>query len=995
MDGYHFAEDYPMAPLEDDCRLLKSLLDDCLRIETGEEFFQKVERIRQLAGCAAQMNSSHDPEASRYLSKKMQDELRQMPLEEALPMARAFGHYLNLTGIAETHHSVRQLRESSGNDSYHAVFGRLLAKGLSRDELYDAVSTQHVEIVLTAHPTQVNRRTLQAKHTALAHHLHQNDRPDLTPEEKEHIIEELVREVTAIWQTDELRRRKPTPVDEARGGLHIVEQSLWAAVPQYLRKLSAALKHHTGRELPLSASPMTFGTWMGGDRDGNPNVTAKVTHDVACLGRWIAADLYVREVDALRFELSMGQCSEEVRNMATDVLTKNTEGFKQARNISGYLESADDFSKSRPMTATTARVASAVLPPAAAASQQHPTAGQSANKFKHQLMHAAAAQKGKMAGVDAMLNPHGYTPYRIVLGDIREKLINTRKRMEEIIAGNKPNNDREWFENPDDLAQPLLACYWSLWECGGGIIAEGRLQDLLRRIYCFGMCLMKMDIRQEAPRHADAMNTITEYLGMGSYNEWDEEKKIAFLEEELAGKRPLIPPTMEMSEEVREVLDTFRVAATLGSRSLGAYVISMAQVASDVLVVELLQREARLMVAGELGVEPDHMQSLRVAPLFETLDDLDRAGKVMDRLLNVPIYRKHLELVHDNHQEIMLGYSDSGKDAGRLAANWALYQCQEQVVAVCNKHAVRTTLFHGRGGTVGRGGGPLHLAMQSQPPGSVKGTLRVTEQGEMIQAKFGLVSVAAYQLENYTNSVLNATLDPPAPPRSEKWVELIRKLAEISCNSYRSVVFKNPYFIKYFRDATPEEELGNLNIGSRPSRRKKGGGVETLRAIPWIFAWTQTRMVLPAWLGIGEAFQWAIGNGYGKTLQEMYVQWPFFQSTMDLIEMILAKADMRIAQVYDEVLVQGDEYKDLGEDLRGRFQSTVDTVLEVSGHHRLCEHNPKLRRLVEMRNPFIDPINILQVEILRRLRLDPDNSRLRDALMVTINGISAGMRNTG
>jgi len=990
MDGYNFAEDYPMAPLEDDCRLLKSLLDDCLRIETGEEFFNKVERIRELAGCAAQMNSSHDPEASRYLSKKMQDELRQMPLEEALPMARAFGHYLNLTGIAETHHTVRQLRESGSSDaSYHAVFGRLLAKGITPDELYDAVSTQHVEIVLTAHPTQVNRRTLQYKHTALAHHLNQNDRADLTPEEKEHIIEELVREVTAIWQTDELRRRKPTPVDEARGGLHIVEQSLWAAVPQYLRKLSAALKAHTGRELPLSATPMTFGTWMGGDRDGNPNVTSKVTHDVACLGRWIAADLYLREVDALRFELSMSECSEEVRNMATEVLMKRSE--KAARSASGYTESADDFVKSRMVPAPASRAMSSAI----AAGQQHPDAGQSANKFKQQLMHAAASKGKGKGGVDAMLNPHGYTPYRIVLGEVRQKLLNTRKRMEDVIGGNKPNNEVEWFEDAEDLAAPLLACYWSLWECGGGIIAEGRLQDLLRRIYCFGLCLMKMDIRQEAPRHAEAMNAITEYLDMGSYNEWDEEKKIAFLEEELAGKRPLIPPNMEMSDDVKEVLETFRVAAMLGSRSLGAYVISMAQNTSDVLAVELLQREARLMVAAEQGTEPDHMQSLRVAPLFETLDDLEAAGKVMDRLLRVPIYRKQLEMVHGNHQEIMLGYSDSGKDAGRLAANWALYQCQEQIVAVCNAHSVKTTLFHGRGGTVGRGGGPLHLAMQSQPAGSVKGTLRVTEQGEMIQAKFGLVSVAAYQLEQYTHSVLNATLDPPAPPASEKWVELIGKLAEISCNAYRGVVFKNPYFIKYFRDATPEEELGNLNIGSRPSRRKKGGGVETLRAIPWIFAWTQTRMVLPAWLGIGEAFQWAIGNGYGKTLREMYEKWPFFQSTIDLIEMILAKADMRIAKVYDEVLVHGDEYKDLGEDLREKLQTTMNTVLHVSSHHRLCDNNPKLRRLIEMRNPFIDPINILQVEILRRLRAEPENSGLRDALMVTINGISAGMRNTG
>jgi len=976
IDGRHFAEDYPLAPLEDDCRLLKSLLDGCLRIEASDEFFQKVERIRTLAQCSSDMFAAHDPEASRLLARRMQEELKDLPLEEALPLARACGHYLNLTGIAEMYHTSRQLREAATRgSSYDEVFGRLLSQGSTPDELFEAVSSQHVEIVLTAHPTQVNRRTLQYKHTRLAKLLEANDRPDLTAEEKEQTIEDLVREVTALWQTDELRRKKPTPVDEARGGLHIVEQSLWASVPQYLRKLSGALKAYTGRELPISSSPMTFGTWMGGDRDGNPNVTAKVTHDVSCMARWMAADLYLREVEALKFELSIRNCSNELWDMVNKI--EGTVPEPPAAMPPVAVSDSADANKQL---------------------QSYPLhyPGQAANKLKKELMkNAAACHK---TSVDSLLHPSKQTanPYRIVLGEVRKKLINTRKRMEDVLAGNQPNDGEEWFETAEQLAEPLLTCYWSLWECGSGIVAEGRLLDLLRRVYCFGMCLMKMDIRQEAPRHMEAIDAVTQFLGMGSYAEWDEEKKIEFLSSELSGRRPLIPPTMPMSDDVKEVMDTFRVVAKLGTQSLGAYVISMAQNTSDVLAVELLQREAKLMVLGEQGITPkEDTDLLRVVPLFETLDDLNAAAEVMDRLLSTPWYRKHMEASHNNHQEIMLGYSDSGKDAGRLAANWALYQAQERIVSVCDKHGVKTTLFHGRGGTVGRGGGPLHLAMKSQPPGSVKGTLRVTEQGEMIQTKFGISAVASHQLERYTTAVLSASLEPPPLTLNPEWADLIEKLSKISCDAYRSVVFKNPLFIKYFRDATPEEELGNLNIGSRPSRRKKGGGVETLRAIPWIFAWTQTRMVLPAWLGIGEALQWAISNGYTKTVQDMYKKWPFFQSTVDLIEMILAKADMRIAKLYDEILVEGTEYKDLGEDLRQRFQGVVDTVLVVAGHHRLCENNPKLRRLIEMRNPYIDPINILQVEILRRLRSDPENSRLRDALMVTINGIAAGMRNTG
>ncbi|KAK7838958.1 phosphoenolpyruvate carboxylase 4 [Quercus suber] len=414
--------------------------------------------------------------------------------------------------------------------------------------------------------------------------------------------------------------------------------------------------------------------------------------------------------------------------------------------------------------------------------------------------------------------------------------------------------------------------------------------------------------------------------------------------------------------------------------------------ASDVLAVELLQKDARLAVSGELG-RPCPGGTLRVVPLFETVKDLRAAGLVIRKLLSIDWYREHIIKNHNGHQEVMVGYSDSGKDAGRFTAAWELYKAQEDVVAACNEYGIKVTLFHGRGGSIGRGGGPTYLAIQSQPPGSVMGSLRSTEQGEMVQAKFGLPQTAVRQLEIYTTAVLLATLRPPQPPREEKWRNLMEEMSEISCQNYRSVVYENPEFLAYFHEATPQAELGFLNIGSRPTRRKSSTGIGHLRAIPWVFAWTQTRFVLPAWLGVGAGLQGVCEKGHTDDLKAMYKEWPFFQSTIDLIEMVLGKADIPIAKHYDEVLVL-ESRQELGSKLRRELLAAGKYVLVISGHEKLSENNRILRRLIESRLPYLNPINMLQVEILKRLRCDDANHKLRDALLITINGIAAGMRNT-
>ncbi|KAL3578559.1 hypothetical protein D5086_020063 [Populus alba] len=1053
------SEEISFQGFDDYCKLLKNLLNDVLQREVGTGFVDKLERNLALAQSACNLRLAGIEDTAELLEKQLASEISKMTLEEALTFARAFSHYLNLMGIAETHHRVRKTRNLANlSKSCDEVFNQLLHGGKSGDELYASVCMQEVEIVLTAHPTQINRRTLQYKHVRIAHLLEYNDRPDLTQEDREILIEDLVREITSIWQTDELRRHKPTPVDEARAGLHIVEQSLWKAVPHFLRRVSNALKKHTGKPLPLTCTPIKFGSWMGGDRDGNPNVTAKVTRDVSLLSRWMAIDLYIREVDSLRFELSMTRCSDKLSREAHEILERETspehwhESWNQPtsrsqtklhgqqapplptqlparadlpactecgddggshpklelpgtdymplsrQDVQGSSNSESSFHKSG--HGSSKSIANGSI----ANSNGHQSAPSPRGSFTSSQLLAQrkrfAETKIGRSSFQKLLEPSpperpGIAPYRIVLGHVKDKLMKARRRLE-LLLEDLPCEHEPWdyYETTDQLMEPLLLCYESLQSCGAGVLADGRLIDLIRRVATFGMVLMKLDLRQESGRHSEALDAITKYLDMGTYSEWDEEKKLEFLTRELKSKRPLVPPTIQVAPDVKEVLDTFRVAAELGSDSLGAYVISMASNASDVLAVELLQKDARLAVSGELG-RPCPGGTLRVVPLFETAKDLRGAGSVIRKLLSIDWYSEHIVKNHNGHQEVMVGYSDSGKDAGRFTAAWELYKAQEDVVAACKDHKVKVTLFHGRGGSIGRGGGPTYLAIQSQPPGSVMGTLRSTEQGEMVQAKFGLPHTAVRQLEIYTTAVLLATLKPPELPREEKWRNLMDEISEISCQSYRSTVYENPEFLAYFHEATPQAELGFLNIGSRPTRRKSSTGIGHLRAIPWVFAWTQTRFVLPAWLGVGAGLKGVCEKGHTQELKAMYKEWPFFQSTIDLIEMILGKADIHIAKHYDEVLVSDEKRRELGAELRRELLTTEKCVLVVSGHEKLSENNRSLRRLIESRLPYLNPMNLLQVEILKRLRSDDDNHKLRDALLITINGIAAGMRNTG
>jgi phosphoenolpyruvate carboxylase len=582
--------------------------------------------------------------------------------------------------------------------------------------------------------------------------------------------------------------------------------------------------------------------------------------------------------------------------------------------------------------------------------------------------------------------------------------------------------ERGAYSRISELWEPMKLMYDSLIQTGDTAVANAKVLDVLRQMSTFELSMMRLDVRQESSRHTEVVDCITTYLGLGSYAEWDEATRVDFLLKELQSKRPLFPPGMDMSPDVKEVVDTIRVLAELPSDSLGAYVISMARTASDVLAVVLLQREC--------GVK----DILRVAPLFETLDDLTNAPATMTTLLSNDWYRSHIK----GMQECMIGYSDSGKDAGRLSAAWALFEAQEKIVAIAKQYNVKMVLFHGRGGTVGRGGGPTHLAIRSQPAGTIQGCLRVTVQGEIIEQQFGEPEVCFSTFDRYTSAVLEAVMDPPPSPK-ETWIKTMHQMSKISCEEYRAIVFKHKDFVPYFNKATPVSELGGLNIGSRPAKRKTGGGVETLRAIPWIFAWTQTRMHLPVWLGLGEALQDAIDKGQLPVLKEMYEEWPFFQGTIDLVEMVLAKADPSISMLYEKMLVP-PELSYMGELIRSKLLIAKKAVLTVSGKSVLLQEGTgseskkmaqaaDLEVKISLRAPYVAPLNILQCICLRTLRefeekgdaagagynptdpeildllsRDPNKNpttvqplvaAMYDALLITIKGVAAGMQNTG
>ena len=889
-----YYERIPTKSLREDVRYLGDILGRVIKKQEGPSFFKLVEDTRLLSKANLANKHVKDP------FKNILNKIKNLNPENTFKLARAFNHFMNFINLSETTDASRKLDEyennkknSNKNIFIEEIFEKLFKdKKITNKKIYDVAKKLNIGIVLTAHPTEVKRRTLIQKYNKIIKILEQRDLYKKNLSKLKTLDKDLYNEITIIWNTDELKRSKPTPSEEARWGLAVIEDSLWDSIPKVYRRLNNIFLKNMGKSLPRNFNPIEFGSWMGGDRDGNPNVTAKVTNEALLLSRWEAAKLYEKQLTNLIRSLSMKKCSTQILNIT-----------------------------------------------------------------------------GKT-----------FEPYRVFLRPLRDKLRATHILIKEHLVNKKPLDHKKLLSNTDEILTPLRVVRDSLNQNQSENIAEGDLLDLIRRARCFGINLAKLDIRQESSRHTKLISEIIKKKYNKDYFSWNESEKLAFLSSKIKSKKNLIKNSLLKNKENKEVWSTFNVLVDQPKECLGAYVISMTSAASDILSVAYLQKEAKII------------NKLRVVPLFETLDDLKNAKSIMKSLFSLSWYRKSINY----KQEIMIGYSDSSKDAGKLSASWHQYKLQDEILKLAKKYKIDITFFHGRGGSAGRGGGPIQATLKSQPANSVNGKIRITDQGEVIQQKYGYEPLAKYNLCSYIGAVVQATLNPPSEPKV-KWKQLIEKMSEISMKSYRSNINEKSDFIRYFRTVTPHKALGKLSIGSRPSKRKNVDNIQSLRAIPWVFAWTQIRLFLPAWLGTTEALNYASSKVFKKTLVDMEKNWPFFNSTMDILDMVISKVDPEISKVYENQLAD-KKLKIVGKKLRLQFE-TLKRLNKVITPSQIRKQRKVFRTSVIIRNIYSEVLHITQSIVMKKLtlkKLDKNKKQyLDDALMTSIAGISAAMKNTG
>ena len=890
-----YYERIPTKLLREDIRLLGTFLGRVIKDQEGTKFFNIVERLRLLS-----KNTLLDKNKSKVFSKISKD-IRKLSPEITLKVTRAFSHILNLMNLAESLDASRKLNEYDNpyfknkkqNLFIEDIINNLFKnRKISDKKIYDQATKLDIGIVLTAHPTEVKRRTLIQKYANLTTLMEQRHLYKKYPTKIIEIDRKLYSEIAIIWKTDELKRTKPSPLDEARWGLAVIEDSLWDTIPRVYKRLNDIFRKNLNKDLPRNFNPIQFGSWMGGDRDGNPNVTSEVTKKVILFSRWQAAKLYERELTKLIQDLSMEECSQVIK---------------------------------------------------------------------------------KVTG-------NSFEPYRVYLRPLRDKVRRTHQLIEAHINYNKPLDENKLLKDKYEIINPLREVRTSLNINKGQHIANADLLDLIRRARCFGINLARLDIRQESDRHEKLLNEIFKKKNKINYLQLPEDKKIQLLNKSIKQKKYFVNKINLRDKENLEVWKTFKQISKEPEQCMGAYVISMTSKASDILSVYLLQLQA------------ETKNLLRVVPLFETLDDLKNAKGVMQNLFKLPWYRKMI----NSKQEVMIGYSDSSKDAGKLSASWHQYKLQEELRNLAKKYKIDLVFFHGRGGSPGRGGGPIQATLKSQPSGTVNGKIRITDQGEVIQQKYGYKPLAEYNLCSYIGAVMEATLNPP--PRSKpNWRELIQKMSEISTSAYRKYLNQSEDFIRYFKTVTPHKSLGKLAIGSRPTKRKNVDNIQSLRAIPWVFAWTQIRLMLPAWLGTTEALRYGSIKKFKKTMTDMERNWPYFVSTMDILDMVISKVDPEISVIYENNLADKSLIR-IGKRLRFQFDALVKLHNKITPKDVIKERK-EFRKALFIRNNYTEMLNILQSDIMNKLTNKKykklDKKFLEDSLMTSIAGISAAMKNTG
>lgn len=915
--------------LRRDVRFLGNILGEVLVHQGGRELLEQVEKIREMSKA---LRAEFLPE----LHQEFVHTIRTLDPVFRHQVIRAFAIYFQLVNIAEQNHRIRRKRDyerSAGEavqpGSIESVVLDLKNKNIPIEEIRDMLDEISLELVMTAHPTEATRRAVLDIHKRIADEVMEMDNPTLTHREREKLRDQLLNEVLTLWQTDELRERKPTVLDEVRNGMYYFHETLFDVLPDVYDELERCLTKYYPEDKWHVPTYLRFGSWIGGDRDGNPSVTAAVTWKTLLMQRNLVIHKYEEALRGLKRLMSFSTTIIEV----TDELLASIEEDR------AHLE---------------------------------------------------------MTSVEPWTNEK--EPYRVKLTYMQQKLANMR---DDSLVGTPKR-----YHEPAELIRDLQVIDRSLRHHYADYVADTLIKKMIRQVELFGFHLAKLDIRQHSKEHENAMTEILGKAGVTeNYAALEEEEKVQLLHSLLGDDRRLTDEAMELSDGAQEILEVFRTIyrahREIGRGSIGTYLVSMTESASDMLEVMVFAKEAGLFRRTEDGTVMSGIQSV---PLFETIDDLHAAPEIMKKLFELPIYRECLASA-GNLQEIMLGYSDSNKDGGMVTANWELRIALKELTRTAKAYGVRLKFFHGRGGALGRGGMPLNRSILAQPPHTFGGGIKITEQGEVLSSRYSMKGIAYRSLEQATSALLTGAYLSRHPGREEaeeaKWEEIMREISEIAQTKYQDLIFRDPDFLKFFKESTPLPEIGELNIGSRPSKRKNSERFEDLRAIPWVFSWTQSRYLLPAWYAAGTSFEAYVRGDAGRmeTLRTMYREYSFFRTLIDNLQMALAKADLNIAREYAGMIKDDTVRTRIFTQIEEEYERTKAMILAITGQEEILDNVPVIRESIRLRNPYVDPLSYLQVQLLTELRglraQGQDDAELLREVLLTINGIAAGLRNTG
>ncbi len=938
--------------LSEDIHLLGDLLGTIIRRLVSEQAYHLVEEVRTAAK-ALRIQPSVET------AKSLRDRLEQLDLRDLRTLIRAFSIYFDLVNLAEQQARVRanrlrtlQTAPVPLEESPEAALIKLRESGCRAEQISDLLQRALIGCVFTAHPSEARRRTVLEKLHAISAELDRMEYSVLLPSERTDSVAMIAEQLETLWMTSSIRVDRPIVIDEVRQGLELVEDSLFEVIPRVYRQLEVALKAvypelgvndpHLNQDSTIKPysvpALLKFGSWIGGDRDGNPFVTHEVT----------AQTIRIQQEALLRHYLKL------VQQLGT-----------QLSHSEQFVRLGDDFKST--------------LLEDAALLGSHTTVGD------------VPARRVR--------NSRDDEPYRVKCRYIASKIRRTLdhfKSFHPSWSEASPALPPGVYTHRQQLQDDLEAIETDLRNTGAIYAAEGTVRALIRLVQVFGIHMLTLDIRQHSGRHTSAIDEIFAWCGVHPrYSKLSPNERFDVLAKELVQRRPLIPTHLPFSKETNEVIQTFRTISAIleqqAPEAIETYIISGVTDPAHVLEVLLFAREARLF-------DPDKQQSrLNIAPLFEALEPLNTASTIINRLLSLPIYRRHIEL-RGNVQEVMIGYSDSNKESGFLQSAWALYRAQRALGETQRRTGVAVQIFHGRGGAVGRGGGPANRAILAQPPGTAGGRLRITEQGEVIADRYGHNSIAERHLGQLINAVLRSSFAIDADQPDPVWERLAERLAERAYRHYRALVYETPDFLSYFEQATPLNEIGNLKIASRPARRNSVQDIDQLRAIPWVFSWMQSRHTLPGWFGLGSAITEHLAESPedSNLLKMMYAQWPFWRTLIDNAQMILAKADMVIARLYADLVQDASTRTTIFDRIEAEHQRTVEVILQITSQSQLLERSPVLLRSIQRRNPYVDPLSFIQLVLLRRLRSGEEpRDEMLTAVLESINGIAAGLKNTG